>query len=647
LLLCFLCGSAHCQWAPLGPEGGDARSLAYDPGHPERVFLGTSAGQLFVSDDRGNQWTRFARVGGSDYVLDHIIIDADSGTMYVSAWSVEHESGDLFRSDDHGLTWRLLPAMHGKSIRALVAAPSDPRTIVAGALDGVFRSRDRGDTWEQISPVHHAEIKNIESLAVDPRDPEVIFAGTWHLPWKTENGGRDWRSIKRGVIDDSDVFSIILDRQDAETVYLSACSGIYKSLDGGEWFEKVQGIPSSAQRTRVLKQDPANPLTIYAGTTGGLWKTTDGGRQWRLVTASNLIVNDVLIYASGSRVLMATDRGGVLASDDGGENFSAANRGFSHRHVSSVLPDRQDPHTLYAGVVGDVEFGGVFVSHDDGRAWQQISSGLQNLDVFTLAQSEEGDILAGAGRGVYELPRNAGDWLPLNQAVHRRVLPAKSKGPRRPAGPVDLELAWEVVPLAGRVMQLGLTPARWYAAGSEGLFISYTKGRSWLGGPLFGQKNFIAVSVSGATVLALAPTAALISQDGGTIWTQAGLPEYVSVLNAGLIAAHGVLWLATREGAFRSRDGGKTWEHVLQGLPALDITGLFEDAATHRLLAVSGAGGVFVSSDEGQSWQQQEVGFAVRSLSAVRGRLLAATAFDGIVAEPEAAAPAPPVSSSR
>ena len=148
-------------------------------------------------------------------------------------------------------------------------------------------------------------------MAIDPRDPQIIYAGTWHLPWKTSDGGLHWSSIKQGVIDDSDVFSIILDRGNPQTVFASACSGIYQSDDGGKLFRKVQGMPDSARRTRVLEQDPQDADTLYAGTTEGLWKTTDGGQDFRLISPPDFILNGVLVDPRNSgRVLIATDRGG-------------------------------------------------------------------------------------------------------------------------------------------------------------------------------------------------------------------------------------------------------------------------------------------------------------------------------------------------
>src|ERR1700729_3649799 len=76
------------QWTALGPDGGDVRSLAYDPQNPDHIFLGTSTGTLFSSTDGGKNWARFAHLGsGDDYVIDHLAIDPQSpNKMFAAAW---------------------------------------------------------------------------------------------------------------------------------------------------------------------------------------------------------------------------------------------------------------------------------------------------------------------------------------------------------------------------------------------------------------------------------------------------------------------------------------------------------------------------------------------------------------------------------
>ena len=92
------------EWTALGPDGGDVRSLAYDPHHPGHIYLGTSAGEMYISRNNGVSWSRFAHLGeGDSYVLDHIVFDpATADVLYVAAWSVEEENGDVFRSRDAG-----------------------------------------------------------------------------------------------------------------------------------------------------------------------------------------------------------------------------------------------------------------------------------------------------------------------------------------------------------------------------------------------------------------------------------------------------------------------------------------------------------------------------------------------------------------
>ena len=89
-------------------------------------------------------------------------------------------------------------------------------------------------------------------------------------------------------------------------------------------------------------QDPENLEVVYAGTTEGLYKTVNGGRTFARMTDSDVVINDVYVDpANSNRVLLATDRGGVLVSDDAGVTFMPSNQGISERKIAALLVDSQ------------------------------------------------------------------------------------------------------------------------------------------------------------------------------------------------------------------------------------------------------------------------------------------------------------------
>jgi len=640
-MLASICaaGTGNRQWTVLGPDGGDVRSLAYDPHNPDRVFLGTSTGVIFVSDDNGHNWARFAKLGaGDDYVLDHIVFDAhNSKTIFVSAWSVQDQNaGDIFRTRNGGKDWEALPAMHGKSVRAMAISASDSKVVVAGALDGVYRSTDDGNNWQRISS-NDGIVKNIESIAVDPKDPNVVYAGTWHLAWKTSDGGANWQHISKGMIDDSDVFSIIVSSANPSEVFASACSGIYKSTTGGDQFSKIQGIPFTARRTRVLKQDPSNPAIVYAGTTEGLWKSVDEGKNWKRVSNPEVVVNDVLIDPRNSqRVLLATDRSGVLASDDSASTFTASSHGYAHRYVSAILADNKDPHTVYIGLLNDREFGGVFVTHDGGQIWEQKSSGLDGRDVFTLKQAGNGALVAGTNRGMFELSPGGAVWHPINDVVISKSVSHTVTLKNGKKKSVSSTTSAHSV-LDGRVNDADLGSTRWFAATSSGLFISKDQGKVWVGGPVAGEKDFVSVQEQAGVVVAATHSTVLVSQDAGGAWQSARLASYPINVRGVTLTPDGQIFIATREGAFHSSDSGKSWNHIMAGLPDKDITSVAYDNSHKRLLATNGQTGVvFESTDGGSTWQRgPDSGYPLRRISVVHGRYVGATPFDGVIAQPE------------
>src|SRR6202158_6632736 len=76
-LLLIAATVAHAQtWRPLGPPGGDVHSLAVDPFHAGKLFLGTADGHIFGSEDNGESWTLLGRMGPRlDAVVTVIVVD--------------------------------------------------------------------------------------------------------------------------------------------------------------------------------------------------------------------------------------------------------------------------------------------------------------------------------------------------------------------------------------------------------------------------------------------------------------------------------------------------------------------------------------------------------------------------------------------
>ena len=634
--------NAQKAWSDVGPAGGDARAFAAVPGQPLHLYLGTTDGWLFESLNGGSNWRRLVQLDSADdMVLDSIVVDsANPSTIYAAAWKVDHPGGGLWISRDSGKNWKETEALKDQSILALVQAPSDPRMLFAGTLQGVFRSSDAGRTWDLISPPGSTEIHEVESLAVDPADPRILYAGTWHLPWKTADGGKSWKNIKQGVIEDSDVFSIIVDPAQPGTVFLSACSGIYKSEVAGELFHKVQGIPSDARRTRVLMQDPRDHQIVYAGTTEGLYKTTDGGKTFNALTGPEVIVNDVFVDpANSSHVLMATDRGGVMASTDAGATFAPSNDGFSARKVDALLVDRADPQHMYAGVVNDKTFGGAFETLNGGANWQQIGSGLEGRDVFALSQAVDGTVVAATNHGIFALVQNlaagvSAHWEPRNTIANTvaRTATQTLNGKR-----INVEKRIKVAPveLQGKVNTLDASGDVWLASTSSGLLTSKDHGETWQGGPVMGSTEYHSVTTHGSTMAAARADGVVYSTDSGTTWSPMQIPTMLTRIHQALLTPDGTFWLGAREGVYLTSDLGRSWRWI-QRLPFRDVDNLSYDA-THKLVLASSrtSDQIYGIDPKSLTWKWWQTGYKIGEVRAAGGRLVAASLFDGVLVEPD------------
>jgi photosystem II stability/assembly factor-like uncharacterized protein len=631
---CLAAQSGSSTWIPVGPDGGDARSFAVDPGNPQHLYLGTTTSWIYQTTDGGSSWKRLAKLGkADDLVVDSLIVDSsDAKTLFAGVWQVDRPAGGIYISHDGGTTWASAADMDGQSVRALAQSYSSPKTLVAGTLKGVYRSEDEGLHWKQISPPESGELREVESIAIDPNDPKAIFAGTWHLPWKTTDGGVSWHNIKEGLIDDSDVFSIIIDPTRPTVVYISACSGIYRSDSAGELNRKVQGIPSTARRTRVLMQDPVNRKVVYAGTTEGLYKTMDDGVNWSRVTGPDVIINDVYVNPKNPQhILLATDRSGVLLSNDGGTTFSASNAGFSQRQVAAILADAKREGTIYAGVLNDKGYGGVFVTEDGGSTWQQRSNGLEGRDVFTLVQADDGTLLAGTSHGIFRW--NGSQWAPDGDVLNytEKTVYVVKKGKKTKS---TKQIPQRGAPIDSRVNDIDTGSSAWFAATADGVYRSENQGSNWTG-PVLKGDSYRFVTAKGNTVLAASRKQLMVSSDGGATWHEIALPTKLTSIHAVTTAPKGSLWIGGREGLFYSEDQGLNWQQ-LSALPVADINGLSYNRELDRVVVTSAQSTLIFAIDEtSKTWKWWDAGWRLHSVRSVGNRLIAASLYDGVVVQPK------------
>ncbi len=353
-------------------------------------------------------------------------------------------------------------------------------------------------------------------------------------------------------------------------------------------------------------------------------------------------------------MLIATDRGGVFTSDDAGASFQASNDGFSERQIATVVADPKDAADLYAGVLNDKEFGGVFHAHN-GR-WSQMSEGLGGRDIFDLGWSRKGQLAAATNRGIFLYDARAGSWQPSRmaqmvkaglgaqpRAAAVRARRGHGKRGKRVRGAPQTAAVTRAI-FEGRASALAIGNRRWYAATDAGILHSDDEGASWSGGAVGTEKSFFSVSAHERMVVAASAHQVWYSPNYAQHWMLQPLPLEVTLIYSVTVTGEGAVWVATREGALhwirRSLDEG-SWEHVTNGLPAREVTSIREQDGW--LLAAAAASNCwYVSRDRGKSWTASEPAeFEVSGAVMQGGTVYVTTRHHGVlVREPVAPAAA-------
>jgi photosystem II stability/assembly factor-like uncharacterized protein len=605
------------DWQPMGPAGGDVRSMTADPRDPDALYLGTVDGHIFASKDGGAHWRLIGRAGDRpDTVVMALMVDRrDSRRVFAATRSLGESGGGVYRSDDGGATWRP-SGLSGQAVRAIVQSEADPKLMLAGTLDGVYRSRDDGAQWERISPAHHEDLRNFDSLLVDPRNTDVIYAGTFHLPWKTMDGGAHWQPVSAGMIDDSDVMSITLDPANPDRIYASACSGIYHSDNAGGRWAKYGGIPFPSRRTQIIRQDPANPSVVYAGTTDGLWKTANGGTTWARVTAPGWTISAVILDTRrAGRIILGVEGLGVYVSRDSGATFTATNDGFTHRQVREVAADVQRPERMLLMLTNAVE--PIYATSDGGRTWTSISHGA-NAQVWRhVFAAPDGWWAAPQAGGLLHYDAAKANWLQTGIVLAKAAAPStrttkagtkSSAQASAKAVPAKRPAAAASHPLRSQVYDIAFSRDVWLAATSEGLLASRDHGATWsvyapfmsIAANSRATVHEVRASADGRSIWVLSDVSLAISRDAGATWAIADPTLHPKEVERLVMVDDSTMFALRSTGAVISHDSGLTWRSL--NMPDTQVEDLVVEGVDWVIS--TSHHGVFVSEDQGRSWKK-------------------------------------------
>lgn len=595
--LAFVLGNdaAPVRFEPLGPFGGDARSLLLDPRQPEVVYLGTSNGTIFKSVNSGKSWERLhPGIGRRQYVIDTLVAHpAHKDHIYAGGWDMRSDGGGLFESKDAGRTWSqvVLAKDSLPAVRDLAINRARPEYMIAGTLAGPYVTSDGGRSWKRVGG---SEVEKARSVAIDPEDYRVLYVGTWRLSYRSTDFGKTWTRLSSGMPLDSDVMSIAVDRRDPKVVFSSACSGVYRSASQGKLWTRLRVVPDRfTVRAHLVYLDPVNPKRVYTGTTEGLFVSNNDGQTWTRLTAKDVVVNAVQVNPEDNKkILVGTEYGGVLRSEDGGRTWQESNTGFIHRQISWIRP-ADDGSGFIAGLASGG--GGMYAFDAASGKWtqSQIEPGMRIHSYLVLPGKGK---LAGTPQGLYHQAREGAPWTKVKGSIAKRTVYSLALDPKHPVVFAGTDQGIYRASLATATLDFRLpagyrfSPQVWciatpgtgtglvYAGSSLGLLRSWDRGAIWnvvssRGLPVRTPINSIAVSpADDKHLFAGTPVGLYESTDGGIHWTRAGdggldahIPSVIFLDDAGkrILAAD-----RDSGGVFLSKDGGKTF---VKYAPAYDI----------------------------------------------------------------------------
>ncbi|MEM9101438.1 MAG: glycosyl hydrolase [Pseudomonadota bacterium] len=329
-----------------------------------------------------------------------------------SVWYVAVGSGGVWRTHNSGTTWTpVFDKESSYSIGSVAIDSNNPNIIWVGTGenvggrhvgygDGIYRSQDGGDSWENMGL---KESKHLSTIIIHPEDSNTLWVAAQGPLWskggerglyKTTDGGKNWKQVL-GDKEWTGVTDVVIDPRDPKRLYAATWqrhrnvaaymgggpeSGLHRSLDGGETWEKLnKGLPKGNIGKIGLAISPQKPDVLYAALEldrrkGAVYRSSDRGVSWK--KQSDTVSGGTgphyyqELYASPhafDRIYLADVR--MQISHNGGEKFVAMKENHKHSDNHALAFREDDPDYLLVGTDG-----GLYESFDLGQNWRYIAN---------------------------------------------------------------------------------------------------------------------------------------------------------------------------------------------------------------------------------------------------------------------------------
>jgi photosystem II stability/assembly factor-like uncharacterized protein len=580
-----------------GLFGGPVTAIASLSSDDAVVYAGTREDEIYVSSDRGSDWTPLGGASSGHYVAGIELDPRADGRIVGKA---VYGAG-FFLSEDGGQTWKNPSrGLGSRSLSCLASATGSPDTLFAGTGDaGLFVSRDGGRSWSRTGRQNLGD----RIMAVDvTRDGRTVYAGTQESGlFVSRDGGGTWNASVLPFGSQLMVTGIDIDPADELRLAVTVTGGgAGLSKDGGRtWVTSRKGsLPSDCGAVQFF---PDGEPGLALGTQSGALYFSSDGLDWQLTLQLPDGGHVFVLARSGTGVLAATSHA-VFSSGDG-RAWSESSTGITNLTLAGLAASPVDADVLYAATDQ-----GVFRSPDAGISWSRCSESKRTLSVLVLQDGRT--VLAGTSDGSVLRSVDAGDhWVAVIRGIPGVKVSILACRPTEPtmvyagtdggfAVSNDAGLTWEPrnIGLVATTRVGSPTPRTEIAALlpdtatpgrvilsllGQGFYVTRDDGNRWrrlqssMDTPWV---DSLAVDEQTSRFYAGTDTEGVyVSQDGGTRWSRSssGLSTILSVsgaVNTIAVDRDGIVYAGTQaRGAAISRDEGATWQRLNSGLPDLDV----------------------------------------------------------------------------